>query len=113
MAEHAVKYYGNTLAFCFFTKRLQVLFRTEQGVDFAVIGGVVTVVTLRLEYGIEINAGGTQTLDIVKLLFYTLKVTLKIVVVEYLAVPRRSPLRLTRDITSELSAVGNILFLFA
>ena len=61
-------------------KGLEVLLRTQQGVDALVVRCVVAVVAVRLEDGIEIDAGDAQLLQIRELLPDAVEVAAVIVV---------------------------------
>ena len=115
MREHAVKDDGDAVALGGLTERLEVLVGAEERVDLAVVGGVVAVVLVALEDGVEVEARHAEVGQIRQLLLDTGQVAAEIVVVPDMpvlvgTVPRRLPPlahdAAGRDIVMHLAALG-------
>ena len=64
MGENAVENDGNAHAFGFSAQLLELLVGAEEGVSLHIVGGIVPVVFVGLENGIEVYAGNSQTFKV-------------------------------------------------
>ena len=86
MRENTVKDNGYTEFFCFLAEFGEVLIRTEEGVDFGIIGGIVPMILMCLENGVEVYTRNAEVVEIRQFFLYTCEVAAEVIVVPYVTI---------------------------